>query len=134
MALFKLFVLIFFLLSRISSYFNVDIFFWYKMNITVHRLHDMRLGNEPHTLLDIRETHELEVCSIDGSIDIPMNTLPENMDKLPKEKPLVVMCHIGGRSAQVTNWLIQNGYNNALNLEGGISAWAQVIDTEMAQY
>jgi rhodanese-related sulfurtransferase len=63
-----------------------------------------------------------------------MNTLPENMDKLPKEKPLVVMCHIGGRSAQVTNWLIQNGYNNALNLEGGISAWAQVIDTEMAQY
>ena len=104
------------------------------MNITVHKLHDMRIGNEPHTLFDIRETHELEVCSIDGSTDIPMNTLPENLDKLPKEEPLVVMCHIGGRSAQVVNWLIQNGYNNALNLEGGISAWAQVIDTEMAQY
>ena len=104
------------------------------MNITVHKLQDMRIGNEPHTLLDIRETHELEVCSIDGSIDISMNTLPENMYKLPKEEPLVVMCHIGGRSAQVVNWLIQNGYNNALNLEGGISAWAQIIDTNMAQY
>ena len=44
------------------------------------------------------------------------------------------MCHIGGRSSQVVNWLIQNGYNNALNLEGGISAWAQIIDTDMAQY
>ena len=104
------------------------------MNITVDKLHEMRINNEPHALLDIREAHELEVCSLDGSIDIPMNTLPENIEKLPKEVPLVVMCHIGGRSAQVVNWLIQNGYINALNLEGGISAWAQTIDLEMAQY
>ena len=104
------------------------------MNITVEKLNEMRINNEPHMLLDIREVHELEVCSIDGSIDIPMNTLPENIEKLSKEGPLVVMCHIGGRSAQVVNWLIQNGYNNALNLEGGISAWAQTIDSEMAQY
>ena len=104
------------------------------MNITVEKLNEMRINNEPHTLLDIREVHELEVCSINGSIDIPMNTLPENIEKLSKEGPLVVMCHIGGRSAQVVNWLIQNGYNNALNLEGGISAWAQTIDSEMAQY
>ena len=104
------------------------------MNITVQKLHDMRINNERHTVLDIREVHELEVCSIDGSIDIPMNTLPENIYKLPKTEPLVVMCHIGGRSAQVVTWLIHNGYDNALNLEGGISAWAQVIDTEMAQY
>jgi len=104
------------------------------MNITVEKLNEMRINNEPHMLLDIREVHELEVCSINGSIDIPMNTLPENIEKLSKEGPLVVMCHIGGRSAQVVNWLIQNGYNNALNLEGGISAWAQTIDPEMAQY
>ena len=104
------------------------------MNITVDKLHEMRIKNDPHTLLDIREAHELEVCSIEGSVDIPMNTLPENISKLSKDEPLVVMCHIGGRSSQVVNWLIQNGYNNALNLEGGISAWAQIIDTDMAQY
>jgi rhodanese-related sulfurtransferase len=63
-----------------------------------------------------------------------MNTIPENIDKLPKEEPLVVMCHLGGRSAQVAEWLSQNGYANALNLEGGIAAWAQEIDTEMTQY
>ena len=104
------------------------------MNITVQKLNEMRINNEPHMLLDIREVSELALCSIDGSIDIPMNTLPENIDKLPKDKPLVVMCHIGGRSAQVVNWLFQNGYNNALNLEGGIAAWAKIIDTNMVQY
>jgi rhodanese-related sulfurtransferase len=44
------------------------------------------------------------------------------------------MCHLGGRSAQVAHWLSQNGYENAINLEGGIAAWAQIIDTEMVQY
>ena len=104
------------------------------MDITVQRLHEMRSQNEPHTLLDIREDHEVAMCSIDGSLDIPMNTLPENLDKLSKEEPLVVMCHLGGRSSQVVHWLSQNGYENALNLDGGIAAWAQIIDTEMAQY
>ena len=104
------------------------------MNITVQKLNEMRINNEPHTLLDIREVYELTVCSIEGSIDIPMNSLPENINKLPNDEPLVVMCHIGGRSAQVVNWLFQNGYKNALNLEGGIAAWAQMIDTNMVQY
>jgi rhodanese-related sulfurtransferase len=104
------------------------------MDITVQKLHEMRTGNVPHTLLDIREVHEVATCAIDGSLDIPMNTLPDNLDKLSTEEPLVVMCHLGGRSSQVTNWLMQNGYANAVNLEGGIAAWAQIIDTEMAQY
>jgi adenylyltransferase/sulfurtransferase len=104
------------------------------MNISVEKLNEMRTTNEPHALLDIREVHEIEICSIEGSLDIPMNTLPESLDKLPKELPIIVMCHVGGRSSQVTNWLIQNGYENALNLEGGISEWAQVIDPSMPQY
>ncbi|MBT3989610.1 MAG: sulfurtransferase [Rhodospirillaceae bacterium] len=104
------------------------------MNITVEQLNELRSQNESHTLLDIREHHELAICSIEGSLDIPMNTLPENLEKLPKDEPLIVMCHIGGRSAQVAYWLHQNGYENTLNLEGGIAAWAQNIDTGMAQY
>jgi rhodanese-related sulfurtransferase len=57
-----------------------------------------------------------------------MNTIPDNLDKLPKDKPLVVMCHVGGRSAQVTHWLRAQGYDNAVNLDGGIVAWAAQID------
>ncbi|MBT7955365.1 MAG: sulfurtransferase [Rhodospirillaceae bacterium] len=104
------------------------------MDITVQRLAEMRANNEPHTLLDIREDQEVSICAIEDSLLIPMNTLPENLEKLPRDEPLVVMCHIGGRSAQVAYWLKDNGFLNILNLEGGIAAWAQLIDTEMAQY
>ena len=104
------------------------------MDITVQRLAEMRANNEPHTLLDIREDQEVSICAIEDSLLIPMNTLPENLEKLPRDEPLVVMCHIGGRSAQGAYWLKDNGFLNILNLEGGIAAWAQLIDTEMAQY
>ena len=104
------------------------------MNITVEDLNNMRTENKPHTLLDIREIEEVNICSIEGSLNIPMNTLPDNLDKLPKHEPLVVMCHVGGRSIQVTQWLSQNGFDNVVNLDGGISAWSNVIDASMPQY
>ena len=55
------------------------------MDINVQQLADMRSNNEPHKLLDIREVHEVAICSIEGSLDIPMNTIDENLDKHPKD-------------------------------------------------
>ncbi len=104
------------------------------MNISVQKLQEMRENNESHTLLDIREAQELAMSSIEGSLNISMNSLLDNLDKLPRDEPLIVMCHIGGRSAQVVDWLIGNGYPNSLNLEGGINAWAQQIDNTVLQY
>lgn len=104
------------------------------MDITVQDLHAMRDEQKAHMLLDIREPHEVAICAIEGSVHIPMNTIPDNLDKLPKDRPLVVLCHLGGRSAQVTYWLRAQGYDNALNLEGGIAAWAAEIDPKMASY
>ncbi len=104
------------------------------MNITVEELNNMRIENKPHTLLDIREIDEINICSIEGSLNIPMNTLLDNLDKLPRHNPLIVMCHIGGRSMQVTQWLSQNGFDNAMNLDGGISAWSNEIDDTIPQY
>ena len=104
------------------------------MNLSVETLNNMRELGESHTLLDIREAQEIEFCSIEGSLNIPMSALLDNLDKLPKDRPLIVMCHIGGRSAQVVNWLQSNGYANAANLEGGINAWALQIDIEMPTY
>ena len=85
-------------------------------------------------LLDIREDQEVEICSIDGSIHIPMNDIPERLAELTRDTPLVVMCHIGGRSFQVTQWLMSNGFDNALNLEGGINAWSLEIDSAVPTY
>ena len=104
------------------------------MNISVHRLDEMRKAGEEHTLLDVREDEEVATASIDGALHIPMNSLPENLEQLPKNQPLVVMCHVGGRSAQVQSWLLSNGYQNALNLEGGIAAWSAEIDPKVPSY
>ena len=85
-------------------------------------------------LLDIREDQEVAICSIDGSVHIPMNDIPAKLAELPTDTPLVVMCHVGGRSFQVTQWLLSNGFDNALNLEGGIAAWSQEIDAKVPSY
>ena len=102
--------------------------------ISVQELDAMRKEGKPHMLLDIREPQEVEICAIDGSVHIPMNTLPANLARVPKDQPVVVMCHMGGRSWQVTQWLRAQGYENAVNLDGGISAWAADIDPKMATY
>jgi rhodanese-related sulfurtransferase len=104
------------------------------MDISVQDLHAMRTENKPHMLLDIREPQEVAAGAIEGSVHIPMNTIPDNLDRLPKDVPLVVMCHVGGRSAQVTHWLRAQGYDNAVNLDGGIVAWAAEIDPKVGSH
>ena len=93
------------------------------MEIDVLKLKEMRDGGESVTLLDVREPHELAICKVAGSVDIPMQQVPQRLSELPREGAIVVMCHHGGRSRMVTNFLRQNGYGNAVNLAGGIDAW-----------
>jgi rhodanese-related sulfurtransferase len=63
-----------------------------------------------------------------------MAEITENLDKLPKDSTLIIMCHSGMRSMQVTQWLRVNGYENAQNLAGGIDAWAATFDPDMQRY
>lgn len=104
------------------------------LEISVQQLHEMRTAGETVTILDVREPQELAICKIDGSLDIPMQTVPANLDKLQKADLLVVVCHSGMRSMQVTQWLRHQGFENATNLSGGIDSWAREIDTSMATY
>lgn len=85
-------------------------------------------------LVDVREQWEIETVKIEGSIDIPMQQIPDSLDKLDAGRPLVVMCHHGGRSLMVTQWLRQNGFARAQNLAGGIDVWAAEIDPSLARY
>ena len=104
------------------------------MEIDVHRLDEMRKSDEAHTLLDVREDQEVDTCAIEGSLHIAMSELLQRLDELPKDQPLVVMCHVGGRSSQVVQWMHANGFENALNLTGGISAWSAEIDSSIPTY
>lgn len=102
--------------------------------IDVGELARLREAGEPHVLLDVREPWEMAVCSVDGSLNIPMGDIPGRLEELPGDRPLVVMCHHGMRSFRVAAWLRQNGFSNALNLRAGIDAWARQIDPEMPTY
>lgn len=105
-----------------------------ELEVTVEDVAAERQGGRKLALLDVRETWETEICTIDGSINVPLGTLPENIARLPQEEPLVVVCHHGARSMQAVMWLRAHGFKNAVNLRGGIDAWARTVDPAMATY
>ena len=85
-------------------------------------------------LLDVREPWEFETCHIEGSMTMPMNTVPDNLTELDAEQQIICICHHGVRSMQVAAYLEQQGFTRAINLTGGVDAWAQQIDSTMPTY
>src|SRR5687767_9316917 len=85
-------------------------------------------------LLDVREHDELALAAVDGALHIPMREIPARIVDLDSGKPLVVMCHSGGRSRRVAEFLQQNGFSNVFNLQGGIDAWSTQIDSRVPRY
>jgi adenylyltransferase/sulfurtransferase len=102
--------------------------------ISVDELKEMKDNGEVFQLVDVREPNEFEICSLGGD-EIPMSQIMTRHQEISKEKKVIIHCKSGKRSANVINALEQNlGYENLYNLEGGILAWAQEIDSEMDQY
>jgi sulfur-carrier protein adenylyltransferase/sulfurtransferase len=102
--------------------------------ITVLELKAWIDKKEKIELLDVREIFEREICSI-GGINIPMNEIPKQVDQVPLDRPVVVYCHHGMRSAMIVKFLSEEfGLTNLYNLEGGIHAWACHIDEKMTKY
>jgi rhodanese-related sulfurtransferase len=85
-------------------------------------------------LLDVREEWEFQTCKIDGSLMIPMNTIPSKLSELDVEQTIVCICHHGVRSMQVALFLEQNGFDKVSNLTGGVHAWALNVDNTMPTY
>lgn len=92
-----------------------------------------RRDKTPHFLLDVRQPEEYEVARVEGAVLIPLAELPGRLAGLPKDLPLVVMCHHGIRSAHAVHHLREAGYD-ALNLTGGIDAWSREIDPKVPFY
>lgn len=91
-------------------------------------------SREKPQLIDVREPHEWDICRIEGSQLIPMNTVPGRTQDLDPDRPLVCICHHGGRSMQVGIFLERNGFAQVFNLSGGVDAWALQVDGAMARY
>ena len=85
-------------------------------------------------MLDVREDREVKTASLPGALHIPMRDVPARAAELPRSQPLVVVCHHGARSARVTAFLKMQGFEHAVNLDGGIDAWSLRIDPSVPRY
>lgn len=102
--------------------------------ITVQELKELKESGADFQLIDVREPHETDICTIGGEL-IPMGSISNQVNKISKDKQVVVYCRSGGRSGNVVRWLEQNHqFNNLYNLKGGILAWADEIDPDMEKY
>jgi rhodanese-related sulfurtransferase len=86
-------------------------------------------------LVDVREPWEFATTRIEGSLPIPMGEVPTRAHKeLDVDERLVVVCHHGVRSMNVTTWLRRQGFEKAQSLRGGIDAWSVEVDPKVARY
>ncbi len=90
---------------------------------------------ESFTLLDVREPWEFETARITGAKLIPMGDVPSRAhQELDPDDDIVVMCHHGLRSMNVTVWLRQQGFEKAQSMRGGIDAWSRRVDEKVPKY
>lgn len=102
--------------------------------ITVEELKKLKDNGEDFQLIDVREDYEVEICNIDGE-RIPLNEVPHSVDKISRDKKVIIHCRSGSRSGNTIQWLEKNhNFDNLYNLKGGILAWADQIDPSMSKY
>jgi molybdopterin/thiamine biosynthesis adenylyltransferase/rhodanese-related sulfurtransferase len=102
--------------------------------VTVQELKGLKDAHADFQLIDVREPHEYEICNLEGEL-IPMSEIPYNVDKISKDKKVIIHCRSGKRSGDMLLWLEKNhGFQNLYNLKGGILAWAREIDPTVPMY
>jgi rhodanese-related sulfurtransferase len=86
---------------------------------------ERRLREDPDlpVLLDVREPNEFATVRAPGAFLVPMSTFQARMDQIPADRPVMVVCHLGGRSAAVAGFLIRAGRADVVNVAGGMDAW-----------
>ena len=92
-------------------------------------------GGDDFLLLDVREPWEFEAARIEGAKLMPMGDVPSRAhQELDPEGSIVVICHHGVRSMNVTAWLRQQGFEKAQSMRGGIDAWSRAVDQKVPVY
>ncbi len=103
-------------------------------DIDAHELARRREANPELVLLDVRENDELAIASVPWARHVPMAQLPNRLDEFDRDAEIVVMCHHGGRSTRVAQFLVARGFAKVLNFDGGIDAYAEHLDPAVARY
>lgn len=88
----------------------------------------------PLTLIDVREPWEAAIVSLPGSVLIPLDGLEGSLRDVPRDRPVVVYCHLGSRSERALTILRNAGITNSRHLAGGIDSWSRDVDPPLARY
>jgi rhodanese-related sulfurtransferase len=103
-------------------------------DISVEQLAQWRASGKDFVLLDVREPFELHAASLPEATHIPMRQIPVRLQELDREAEIAVLCHYGGRSERVAQFLTAQGFTNVHNVDGGIDAYAERIDKTVPRY
>jgi rhodanese-related sulfurtransferase len=105
------------------------------LEITVQAFAQQRQQPNAYLLLDVREPWEYQTASLPNSLLMPMGEVTSRAhQELDPDTPIVVLCHHGARSLNVTLWLRNQGFEQAQSLAGGIDAWSRTIDPTVPRY
>ncbi|MFN8276636.1 MAG: rhodanese-like domain-containing protein [Chitinophagales bacterium] len=101
---------------------------------TVVELKEMMDRGDDFQLIDCREPDEYDICNLNGEL-LPMGEIPANIDKISRDKPVIIHCRSGNRSGRMVQWMEQqHGFTNLYNLKGGILSWSDEIDSSVQKY
>lgn len=103
-------------------------------DITVSELAQWRASGKDFVLLDVRNGDEIAAASLPDVVHIAMHEIPLRFHELPQDKPIAVLCHHGGRSERVAGFLASRGFEDVVNVDGGIDAYARQIDPSLPRY
>ena len=105
------------------------------MNIlSVEHLAEQLNGDHELTLIDVREPWEYKLCHIDGSVSVPLSTVPDFIESQDPSKHYVFICHHGIRSARAAAYALAHDFDSVFNLTGGVAAWAARVDPDFPTY
>jgi rhodanese-related sulfurtransferase len=88
----------------------------------------------PPVVIDVREQWEYDIAHLEGSVLIPLSSLPTRVDSLDPTLTYALLCHHGMRSEMAGNWMAQHGFTQLINIDGGIDAWSVEVDPSLPRY
>lgn len=102
--------------------------------MSARELADRFARGDDLVLVDVREPHELAIARFPNALHVPMRQVPDRMHELPRDRAVVLACHVGSRSQRVLEFLKQQGFTRLRNLTGGIDAWSRDVDPNVPRY
>jgi len=104
--------------------------------VTPRDVRALQTAGEDFVLLDVREPHEITTARLPGTVCVPMGEVKSRLSDLDEhaEEKVIVVCHHGARSMQVTAFLRQHGFDDVRSMAGGIDLWSRDIDPQVPRY